>query len=346
MKYFFFSRIVISLVLTAGLVVGCATTSPRIQQVTPITLGPEGSTPITFTRLIIRIPSGTDVGSHHDGLLKVPKFRHTWQSSLIVASDEFKIIACEQLRSRGYTVMGGDTLLFGKDQSGKAEYQLGGTLQSLRFDTYAPLAGNYSESNIMIEWQLYDVFKEKVIYKRTSTGYGRQHGIGIASIQSAFRSALDDLLGDAEFVTVIKKSPHQVWQKGPEALTLIDIAKCSQQPDQRLPKDLEVVMKSVLLIRAGTSTGSGIVIAQDGYALTAAHLVSGLKEVVVQLHSGIELTASIVRIDPQQDVALIRLPGRGHSCLLIATGSLPKVGSDVFAIGAPGVEKLAFSVTK
>src|SRR5690554_2200512 len=63
----------------------------------------------------------------------------------------------------------------------------------------------------------------------------------------------------------------------------------------QLPADLDTVLESVLLIHAGKSIGSGVVISQDGYALTAAHLLSGLEEVVVQFRSGPELTADVLK---------------------------------------------------
>ncbi len=83
--------------LTLGLVLGCATTLPRVAPLVPIELGPNGSAPITFTRLIIRVPSGSNIGSHHDGILKVPQFRHTWLSNITVAPVEFRIVASEHL---------------------------------------------------------------------------------------------------------------------------------------------------------------------------------------------------------------------------------------------------------
>lgn len=325
---------------------GCATTGPRVTQLTPIALGPEGSAPITFTRLIIRVPSGTEVGAHHDGLLKVPQFRHTWLSNITVASDEFKIVASEHLKSRGYTVLGGDNLLFGRDESSKAEYQLGGTVQSLRYNTYGRLAGNYSESSLSIEWQVYDAFSEQIVRTVTTSGFGKQSGIGSACIQSAFRSALDNLLADAHFVDSIKRSARKSWEHAADDLAPIAIRSPASAEKRALPADLESVLQSVLTIRAGGSVGSGVVISQDGWAITAGHVVSGLKEVAVRMQSGLELVATVVRVDGQQDVALIRLPGRGHAWVSVAAAATPGVGTDLFAVGAPTGEDLAFSVTK
>ncbi len=324
---------------------GCATTGPRITQLTPIELGPEGSAPLTFTRLIIRVPSGTQVGAHHDGLLKVPQFRYTWLSNITVGSDEFKIVASEHLKSRGYTVLGGDNLLFGRDESAKAEYQLGGSVQSLGYNTFAPLAGDYSEATLSIEWQLYDSFSEQVVQTVTTSGYGRQSGIGSACILSAFRSALDNLLANAQFVKSVKRSARDAWEHAADDLQPIAIHVATPAEQRALPADLEAVLQSVLTIHAGGSVGSGVVISPDGWALTAGHVVSGLKKVLVRTHSGLELTAAVIRVDRTQDVALIRLPGRGHASVGLAAG-VPPVGTDVFTVGAPGGEELAFSVTK
>ena len=325
---------------------GCASILPSVPTSQPLEIGPEGSVPITFTRLIIRVPSGTQVGAHHDGLLQVPKFYHHWQSNIAVASDEYKIVASEHLKSRGYAVMGGDNLLFGKDESAKAQYQLGGTVQTLQYNTYAPLAGNYSESTLTIEWQLYDVFRELVVHKGTTQGYGRQQGIGSACIQTAFLSSLDNLLADSNFVSLLRKTHGKETDERSEYSETIKIAACHSEKEIALPKDLETVLSSVIVIQAGQAIGSGVLISSDGWALTAAHVVSGIEDVLVRLRSGIELKATISRIDTKQDVALIRLPGRGYPCLALAANEVPNIGSDLFAVGAPAGEELAFSVTK
>jgi len=343
-----YSLILATVTLTLGAIMSCTTTSPRIPQprLSPIQIGPEGSAPISFTRLIIRVPSGTTVGGHYDGLLKILKYRYTWLSNITVASDEFRIVGSEHLRSRGYTVLGGDNLLFGKDESSKAEYQLGGTIQSILYNTYAPLAGNRAESSLMIEWQLYDVYQTKVVYSATTNGYGKQSGVGSACIQEAFRAALDNLLADSKFVAAVRKGARKDWDQTTDDLVPIAITSCVSESPIVLPDNMQTVLRAVLTIQAGGSIGSGVIISSDGWAIAAGHVVSGLSEVAVRTQSGLELTAAVVRVDSQQDVALIRLPGRGHPCLPVAMGDERKIGTDLFAVGAPTGEGLAFSVAK
>ena len=338
---------VIVTLLAVTIAVGCATAPKKVSlNLEPVELGPEGTAPITFTRLVIRVPAGTEVGSHHDGLLKVPQYKHYWQSSVSVASDEFKIVACEQLRGCGYTVLGGDNLLFGEDKSSKAEYQLGGTVKDLTYDTYAPLAGGYTEAWMEIEWQLYNVFRKEVVFSTTTSGYGKQEGTAAGTLLNAFGAALTNLMADSAFVDIVARFPSSEWETAIVGQEKILIRSCDSDYRVHLPDDLSLVLDSSLLIRAGESIGSGVVISQEGHALTAAHVVAGIDEVIVVLNSGLELSAHVLRRDEAQDVALIKLPGKGHSCVPAALGVTPRIGEAVFAVGSPSGEEYSFSVTR
>jgi S1-C subfamily serine protease len=269
-----------------------------------------------------------------------------WAGGLIVGSDEFKIIACERMKIREYTVLGGENLLFGKDDSAKAEFQLGATLQTLQYNTYAPLAGNFSESGITVEWQVNDALRNEVIFKKTTGGSARTSGITVQCVKDAFLLALDNLLSDPEFIHLVKLRKQTSPSTTGDAREVIEIAMSGSEKCLSLPRDMEEALKSVILIRSGGTIGSGVVFSDDGYALTAAHVVSPLREVSVQMRSGLELTATVIRVDREQDIALIKLPGRGHAFLPLVRSSAANVGSDLFAVGAPSGESLAFSVTK
>jgi S1-C subfamily serine protease len=264
----------------------------------------------------------------------------------MVASDEFKIIASEQLRACGYDVLGGDNLLFGDDRSSRAEYQLGGTATGMTYDTYAPLAGDCTDASLTVEWQLYDSLMKEVVLTQTTEGYARRSGVSGAAMQGAFGAALNELMARQAFVDVVSRRPSESWRSLAANMDTLAVTMCDRLPATFLPEDIDDVLDGTLVIRAGSAVGSGVVISPDGYALTAAHVVSGLRDVVVQLRSGLELSADVLRMDQAQDVALIKLPGRGHSCVSPATGLEPGVGQDIFAVGAPTGQDLAFSVSK
>jgi S1-C subfamily serine protease len=98
---------------------------------------------------------------------------------------------------------------------------------------------------------------------------------------------------------------------------------------------VERVSPSVVNVRRGRSGGSGVIVAPDGYALTNAHVVDGAPQVAVTLHSGAEVTASVVGIDSATDIAVIRILGSGLPAAELAEADTLRVGQLVIAIGDP-----------
>ncbi|MFJ2185624.1 S1C family serine protease [Streptomyces anulatus] len=95
---------------------------------------------------------------------------------------------------------------------------------------------------------------------------------------------------------------------------------------------------------SGNSTGSGVVITEDGEIVTNNHVISGAQQIQVTLSTGKTYTADVVGTDPDKDLALIKL--RNASGLKTATlgdSSQVKVGDQVVAIGSP--EGLTGTVT-
>jgi len=104
---------------------------------------------------------------------------------------------------------------------------------------------------------------------------------------------------------------------------------------QAVIKVVERVSPSVVNVRRGTSGGSGVIVAPDGYALTNAHVVDGAPQVAVTLESGAELTAVVVGTDSATDLAVIRILGTGLPAAELADTDSLRVGQLVIAIGDP-----------
>jgi serine protease Do len=81
--------------------------------------------------------------------------------------------------------------------------------------------------------------------------------------------------------------------------------------------------------------GSGFIISPEGYILTNAHVVDGVKEVHVKLTDRREFTAKVVGADPKSDVALVKIDGAGLPAVHIGDSKQVKVGQWVAAVGAP-----------
>jgi serine protease Do len=81
--------------------------------------------------------------------------------------------------------------------------------------------------------------------------------------------------------------------------------------------------------------GSGIIIREDGYILTNGHVIDGAESIEVRLHDGRSFKASLRGIDPQSDVAVIKIDAKGLQAAVLADSAKTRVGEFAIAIGAP-----------
>jgi S1-C subfamily serine protease len=81
--------------------------------------------------------------------------------------------------------------------------------------------------------------------------------------------------------------------------------------------------------------GSGVIISPDGYALTNNHVVNGAGRIEGVLEDGSVVAAEIVGADPDTDLALLRLQGRGHQAAELGDSNALSVGELSIAIGNP-----------
>jgi S1-C subfamily serine protease len=86
---------------------------------------------------------------------------------------------------------------------------------------------------------------------------------------------------------------------------------------------------------APAGSGSGFVIAPDGYALTNSHVVSKATALVVSLPDGRETSATLVGDDPDSDLAVIRLAAKVDDWCALGDSRAVEVGQVAIAIGSP-----------
>jgi S1-C subfamily serine protease len=88
--------------------------------------------------------------------------------------------------------------------------------------------------------------------------------------------------------------------------------------------------------------GSGSVIDREGHLLTNFHVVDGAKEIQVTLFDGRAYRARLIGIDPETDIAVLKIDASKESLFPVAFGSSTNllVGQRVLAIGNPfGLER-------
>ena len=84
------------------------------------------------------------------------------------------------------------------------------------------------------------------------------------------------------------------------------------------------------------SSGSGFIVSQDGYILTNAHNVTNVRNsIIVILPGGTQFDATLIGIDEQSDVALLKINGDDFSYSKIGNSDNLLVGEFVVALGNP-----------
>jgi len=91
--------------------------------------------------------------------------------------------------------------------------------------------------------------------------------------------------------------------------------------------------------------GSGVVIRQEGYILTNRHVVENADKIRVRFNDGDEFDAEVRGVDPQSDLAVLKIDPKSRKLRVARLGDSEKtrVGEFAIAIGAPF--ELDYSVT-
>lgn len=84
-----------------------------------------------------------------------------------------------------------------------------------------------------------------------------------------------------------------------------------------------------------SGAGSGVIISEDGYILTCAHVVNGASNITVQLSDDTEYTASVVGLDTSTDVAVLKIEATGLSAATLGDSDTLAVGELAVAVGNP-----------
>ena len=82
-------------------------------------------------------------------------------------------------------------------------------------------------------------------------------------------------------------------------------------------------------------SGSGVILTEDGYIATCAHVVEGANSVKVTLNDDTSYDATIVGTDKKNDIAIIKIDAKDLTPAIVGDSTILTVGSEVIAIGNP-----------
>ncbi len=106
----------------------------------------------------------------------------------------------------------------------------------------------------------------------------------------------------------------------------------------------------IIVTKAGNATvaqgsGTGIILSEDGYISTNAHVVDGATAIKVVLANEKEYQAELIGSDSRTDIAVIKIDEKGLSPAEFGDSESLVVGETVIAIGNPYGLELAGTVT-
>ena len=93
------------------------------------------------------------------------------------------------------------------------------------------------------------------------------------------------------------------------------------------------------------SEGSGIIMSEDGYIITNAHVVEGATSLKVMTSDGETYEAQLVGSDTVTDLAVVKIDATGLTAAEFGSSEDLRVADKVMAIGNPGGHELSSSVT-
>uniref|UniRef100_UPI00406C56C2 S1C family serine protease n=1 Tax=Sporosarcina sp. FSL K6-1522 TaxID=2921554 RepID=UPI00406C56C2 len=100
-------------------------------------------------------------------------------------------------------------------------------------------------------------------------------------------------------------------------------------------EDIETYKKSVVVITAGNSKGTGFSISADGTILTNYHVIEGNNQVTVSFPDEGRFTAKVVESYPAIDLAVLTIDGHDLPYLQLANETTFSADEPIYFIGNP-----------
>jgi S1-C subfamily serine protease len=169
---------------------------------------------------------------------------------------------------------------------------------------------------------------------------GLLEGGGDAHAQGVFRYVGPD--GSVSFTDNPRNSDYIPLKMEKRRASLPDENSAVPEEIQGARRNISKLVRAakpavVMIAPDGTRpVGSGFLFTRDGDVLTNAHVVTTNRRVNILFETGASAWADVLRIDPQADLALLRI-GNQDDYPFIPLGNSDRCesGEPVFAIGAP-----------
>lgn len=335
--------------------------------------------PLGLNKVVLAIPRGDTIGSISPrgfGILCRGPYGNVSRSTITAHMEKpaMREAFYDTMESQGYDVTGSPAIMFDEDDDmARTVYSVGARITDIKMDVcqrvtflFAYDLGYTGEASMEVEWTVYDRLKRTTVYKTVTRGYSRMdlpnyEAIGLM-MDDAFAGAAHNLGVNQPFHDLIVSGAVPASKYGQENEAIFgpvtkfqpnEIVSIGSQKLRASPAapDMDDIRRVAVMIGTGAGHGSGFFITNEGHILTNDHVVGDADRVrIVTANGQYKLIGEVLRRDSARDVALIRvedMPAGFKPVLLPVRTEIPRIGEDVYAIGAPLSEKdLQDTVTK
>lgn len=301
---------------------------------------------IKLTTVLMALPAGTPWLSLRGGLICQREDRVRSASGGRDPQDlpPFAAAFKAELEKAGFKIVGSNDDLFERDASA-ADYHVAAVITDARIvacvNTGHMLeAGNLGDArgdgSMKVDWQVYSPLRKQVVARISTNGaikLDRTVAGGVAQlITGSFASNVREVASSAEFRAAVS-APKAAVSQG--VLLPAQQGKITLAGNLKAPvRPIAEAVGSVVTLATGSGSGSGVLVSDDGYLLTNAHVVGDSKEIRVRWSDRIETVGQVVRVAKDRDIALVKTNARDRIPLAIKRGAVSP-GQRVYAIGTP-----------
>ena len=269
--------------------------------------------------------------------------------SLDVDADHLKANVNASLKDLGYAVPSAE----GKSvfsTGSNSRFTLQGEMRDVKYDIFASdqyeFRAHYeTRCAVEVTWKLQNQNRQTVFERKDAGKSVKFEKGGNAAFEDAFENSLYAFLSSKEVATALAKPAGAAAAAADDKPAPISVHRAT--PGKTVSENgVSLAAKSVVIVETTDGHGSGCIISTDGFIITNAHVVGEEETVKVLLADGVSVKGRVVRVNPEMDLALIKIDSDGLTAFQLPTTSAAEIGADVFAIGTPADKELGQSITK
>lgn len=313
---------------------------------------------VGFDKLLIKFDDGAKIGSYKK--MNNVEEPIKWEGSYKIGVDSFNKKFYELISHLGFRTPFNDKVeLFNNDHDKVRlpRYLVGAQITDyeIRLDemqNFNKAIEIKSVTTMDIDWKVLDKKTNKVVLSHSNRGVARtRQGRFNQSPDNllAFEDALYEFLEKSDFYKLVNDTEMGIDYMSqtdsaanpPRVISLPTIPTFEKLSDM-----IKYANPACVTIVTDGGFGSGVVINNEGYVLSAYHVVDGVNQIDVKFSNGLTLDAKVIAFDYANDIVLLDINGSGFHALPVSTSTEVPLGEEVITIGTPASIELGQSIAR